>query len=82
MCLTIGYTVIMERGIQTQIARRVGVTSQFICQIISGKKRPSWQIAKKIAKATLTSPVLWLEGTPDDIRAALSKTSTGANAKG
>ncbi len=57
---------------QTKLAKKVGVTQQFISKILRGKSRPSWPTAKRLAEATGTDPVLWLEGTPEEIKQALS----------
>ncbi|AQU99749.1 helix-turn-helix domain-containing protein [Desulfococcus multivorans] len=67
---------------QIEIAKIMGVHESFVSRIFSAQKRPSWRRAKQLAEITGTDPVLWLEGSADEIRAALSKTSTGANAKG
>jgi len=56
---------------QTNIAHKAGVSPCFISMCLSGKKRPSWRTAKKIALATQTDPVVWLEGSPDEIRSAI-----------
>lgn len=60
---------------QKKLAITTGVSQGFICQIIAGLKRPSWQTAKKLAEATSTTPILWLEGTPDQIRDAIKNAS-------
>lgn len=67
---------------QQNIADAAGVSRAHIGHILNGIRRPSWRLAKTLAAITGTDPVLWLEGTPEDIRAALSKTSSDANAKG
>jgi len=67
---------------QIEIANAAGVSAAFLSNLIATRKRPSWKRAKQLAEITGTDPVLWLEGSADDIRAALSKTSIGANAKG
>lgn len=57
---------------QTKIAAKAGITQQMVSTILSGKARPSWKTAKKLAAVTSTSPELWLDGKPDDIRATIS----------
>ena len=58
-------------GTQVEIAKRAGVAQPTIANIMSGRRRPSWKLAKKLAEATGTSPELWLDGTPDQIRCAV-----------
>jgi transcriptional regulator with XRE-family HTH domain len=61
----------MKRGTQKQIAEMVGISGSFVSQILSGKRRPSWPMAKAIANATNTTPELWLDGEPGSIREAI-----------
>jgi DNA-binding XRE family transcriptional regulator len=63
----------MKHGYQTQIARQIGISSQHVCLIINGKRRPSWRLSKQLAEITGTEPVLWLEGTIEQIKAALEE---------
>jgi len=62
----------LEHGAQTQIVKSTGISHSMVSLILAGKKRPSWSNAKKLASATGTSPVLWMDGSPEEIRAALS----------
>jgi transcriptional regulator with XRE-family HTH domain len=61
----------MENIKQTEIAKRAKVSDAFISLILNGKKRPSWPTAKRLAEATGTNPVLWLEGTAAEMKAVL-----------
>ena len=63
--------ITMKIMTQTQIAKNSGVSPGFISLCMSGKKRPSWGKAKKIAATTGTDPVVWMEGTPEEIRTAI-----------
>jgi len=66
--------IIMENKIvQTEIARRAKVSPSALSNILKGRRRPSWSMAKKLAKATGTSPILWLEGSTEQIRLELTK---------
>jgi len=56
---------------QKLIARSAGCTQQHLSQIINGKCRPSWQMAKRLAEVTETTPYLWLEGSPTEIKSHL-----------
>lgn len=64
---------------QTYIAQITGLHVSTISNIINGLRRPSWRSAKILAKATQTDPTLWLEGSPDDIKAALFTKEGGDN---
>jgi transcriptional regulator with XRE-family HTH domain len=57
---------------QKQIAMASGISQGFVSQILSGDKRPSWEVAKLFAKAVPgTDPVFWMESTAKDRRAAV-----------
>ena len=64
---------------QTEIAKAAKTTQPAISNILSGRRRPSWKLAKRLAKATCTKPVIWLEGSPDEIRKAMEKASIMMN---
>lgn len=61
----------MKRGNQTKLADKTNISYAYMCQILKGKRRPSWRIAKKLAAATRTKPDLWMEGSPEKIEGAL-----------
>jgi hypothetical protein len=46
-----------------------------VSQIFLGKKKAGWKSAKRLAAATGTDPVLWLEGTPNEIKQAITEES-------
>ncbi|MCP3941675.1 MAG: helix-turn-helix transcriptional regulator [Desulfobacteraceae bacterium] len=56
---------------QYQIAKNAGITGGFLSEILAKKKNPSYKTAKKLAAVTNTDPILWLEGSSKEIRAAL-----------
>lgn len=62
----------MKKGIQTRLAGRINVSNAFLCQILKGKRRPSWSVAKRLAKATKTKPDLWLEAPPEKLKKAMA----------
>lgn len=62
----------MKHGFKIKLARKVGISGAFVGQIIKGKNRPHYKTAKKLAEVTNTDPILWLEGTPEEIKHALS----------
>lgn len=53
---------------QSQIAELAKVSPGAISNILNGRRRPSWTMAKRLAGATGTTPELWLDGSPDEIR--------------
>lgn len=66
----------MKPMTQTKIASIVGASQPYINQVVTTKKRPSWKMAKKLSSAVPgTTPILWLEGTPDQIRDAIKNAS-------
>ena len=68
----------MKTKTYTEIANQVGVSVTYIHYLVNTKKRPNWKRAKQIAEVTGTDPVLWLEGTPSEIKQALSKNQEAA----
>lgn len=67
-------------GIQAEIARRTGKSPAFVSMVFSGKARVAlWRTAQLFAKATNTSPQLWLERPAAEIRAAVKKSMGGDN---
>jgi len=56
---------------KSKIAVKAGISKAMVCQIFSGKKRAGWRSAKKLAEITQTDPIIWLEGTPDEIKQAI-----------
>jgi len=63
---------------QKEIAKKLSVTESYISQLVNVKKRPNWAFAKKIAGVTATDPILWLEGSPEEIKKALSDSREAA----
>lgn len=62
----------MKRGFQKKLAKKLNISGAYLSTLINCKKRPNWPMAKKLAAATNTDPVIWLEGTPEQIKAAVS----------
>lgn len=46
---------------QVELAKRVGITEGMVSFILSGERRPSWDIAKLLGAATGTDPSIWME---------------------
>lgn len=63
----------MKHGSQKFVAEKAELSRSYISEIINGKKRVTkWPIAKRLCQAVPgTSPELWLDGTPEEIRAAI-----------
>ena len=64
-------SVLVMHPRQKDIAGKVGITPGAVTNIINGRRRPSWRVAKRLAEITGTSPVLWMEGPPEKLRDAL-----------
>lgn len=65
---------------QKTIASRVKTSPTYINKLVKTKSRPNWKMAKKLTIAVPgTSPVLWLEGTSDEIKAAIKNASQTKN---
>jgi plasmid maintenance system antidote protein VapI len=62
----------MKKTKQKHIAESAGISEPFLSMIINNDRRPSWPVAKRLAKATKTKPELWLEGTTESIKSALN----------
>lgn len=58
---------------QKDLAFKIKTSESYISQLLSGHRRPSWPIAKRLAHATNTTPYLWLEGSPNEIKEVLEK---------
>ena len=60
---------------QSEIIKKLdgAISVGHLSDCINGKARPSWGLAKKLAKATGTHAVIWLDGTPAQIKKAISK---------
>ena len=65
----------MKRGTQKRIAEKANISKGFLSELIATKKRPSWHTAKKLGSITKIDPVLWLEGSSEDIKTALFDTT-------
>jgi len=61
-----------------EIAKKANVSQSAFSNILSTRRRPSWKVAKRLAETTCTSPELWLEGTPKEIRAAVESIKESA----
>ena len=51
---------------QNELALATKLSEATISKILSGKRRPSWRVAKDLARQTGTDPKIWME---DDVEA-------------
>lgn len=65
----------MKYGIQKEIAAKARTTTSHLSMILSGARRPSWELAVRLGEATQTDPKTWMEGYPDDIKDAINASS-------
>jgi transcriptional regulator with XRE-family HTH domain len=56
---------------QARISKMAGVSASMLSMVMNGKKRAGWKTAKKMSGATKTKTILWLEGSPEEIVAAI-----------
>jgi transcriptional regulator with XRE-family HTH domain len=61
-----------EKITQQFIAKTLNISSGFISEILSGKKRPSWSVAKRLAEVTRSTPAEWMEAPPETLRQIIS----------
>ena len=48
------------------------LTQAMVSFILTGERRPSWKLAKRLAMVVPGTTVeMWLEGDPEDLRSAL-----------
>ena len=58
---------------QKELSEATGIHQTTISNILNGRRRPSWRLAKKLATATDTDVAVWMEGSPEEIRSAVFK---------
>ena len=50
------------------------LTQSMVSQILTGRKRPRWPMAKKLAMVVPGTTVeMWMEGEPENLRTALKE---------
>jgi DNA-binding XRE family transcriptional regulator len=47
---------------QDKAAQKAEITQGYLSLIITGKRRPDWDLAKVLAEMTKTEVALWMEG--------------------
>lgn len=68
----VNYAVTMK---QKDLAKKLNVSDAYLSMLINRQRVPNWNMAKRIAEITDTTPYLWLEGSSDEIREALKSTT-------
>lgn len=53
---------------QAYLAKSLKVSPAYINYLVNGVKRPNWKRAKQLSQLTGSTPELWLEGTPEEIK--------------
>jgi len=64
----------MKHGDQKKLSDVTGISRSLISAILKGKRRPSWDKAKRLARVTSTEPQLWMEGDARAIKEAVRLT--------
>jgi hypothetical protein len=65
------YDVTPIKKTQSQLARDIGVSQQFISQFFLKKRTMSWRRAKRAASLTNTEPGWWCDGDVERIKSAI-----------
>lgn len=66
---------------QTKIANEAGISQQMVSAILRGCARPSWKTAKRLVQVIPGTTIdIWMEGTADEIRAAIGRTNQAEQA--
>ena len=72
----------MKHGDITKLARVAGCSVSFIAAVLRpgspNPRHPNAKRAKLLARATGTDPWVWLEGSPEEIRAAINEAEAKA----
>lgn len=56
---------------QNEIATLIGKTQQYVSLILTGRRRPSWALAKALSKHFGHSPAWWMEAETARIKRVL-----------
>ena len=58
---------------QKELAQKIGCVQSHLSMIINGVRKPSWNLAKRLAELLNTTPDFWYESTPEEKRKALEE---------
>lgn len=65
-----------KQNTQVKIAQQIGITQSYFSKLINGRCRPHYLTAKRLEETLGVPLVVWMEGSPEDIRAALKQQET------
>lgn len=57
---------------QKDIAQKLGLSPSYLSEVLNKRRRPSWDVAKLLARETGTSPMVWMDGTEADLKNAIA----------
>ncbi|WP_457571506.1 helix-turn-helix transcriptional regulator, partial [Desulfovulcanus sp.] len=63
----------MKWGQQCKLAKKIGISPQYLNPILKGKRRANPKLAVRLEQETGISRMVWVWGTPEEIRAALDE---------
>jgi len=66
---------------QRELAERCKCSESLISLILSGARRPSWDLALILGIETRTATSFWMESTPAEKKAALAAAGSGGGDK-
>lgn len=69
----------MKKILQKDLALKIGISDAYLSQILHGHRHVSAATAKKLAEVTGTSPLLWLYGSLDEIKSAITQFQEGGD---
>ncbi|MFW6271778.1 MAG: helix-turn-helix domain-containing protein [Desulfosalsimonas sp.] len=58
---------------RAQLAATVNITGQWLSDITNGRGRPSWELAKDLARTTGSNPQIWMEGNISAMQQAVAQ---------
>jgi transcriptional regulator with XRE-family HTH domain len=62
----------MKKISQNEIAIKAGIAQPSLSNILMGRRRPSWNIAKRLAMVTGSTPDIWMDGNTEILRQIIS----------
>jgi|APFre7841882793_1041355.scaffolds.fasta_scaffold03529_3 transcriptional regulator with XRE-family HTH domain len=65
--------MIMKKIRQYQISKKAKISPSMLSEIINKKAKPSWNTAKRLAEATGSDPVDWMESPPETLRQIIQR---------
>lgn len=72
----------MERVRLKEIAEGIGISVAMVSMLISGKRKPSWELSKKLSEIYGRDASWWMEAGSEKIGLALREKDGGKNGAG